>query len=346
VITTTASLAAVAAAAAATGEGRRLWPNLVPVGAMRAADALADLYYGLWQRDERMRPIGVGLALNAAASVAFMLALAAAGGGAPGAAAGSALGSWVALAYVHLRTSADPELRAALAVRPPAGPGRLLRLAREAAPLGLIVLLGSLQANVPRYFLQRQAGAAALGLFAAASQLTSAGSIVIGALGAAATPRVARLFAAGDGPGLRAVTRGLVLAGAGLGVLGVLLSAAVGRPVLAVVFRPEFAAAAPTLVVLSAAAGLGFVATLLGYLLTAARSIAVQPVLLLATLAATSAGCALLVPARGAPGAAWALAAGAAVQLGWSAIAVARLRPGARADAAAPDLPLGRAESP
>jgi O-antigen/teichoic acid export membrane protein len=330
--TTGAALLVVGAMAGWSGASAATWSVLVPVCAMRAADALADLYYAAWQRQERMGVIGGGLVLQALCQAAFMGLAAAAGGGAPAAAAGAALGSAVGLAFVVLRTHRDRELRATLPGGPAATSWRSTgRLAVEAAPLGVIVLLGSLQQNVPRYFLQHAAGDAALGIFAAASQLTAAGTIVVGALGGAAMPRLARLCAAGDAPGFRLLARRLVLGAALLGAAGVALSLLVGRQVLVLLFRPEFAAGAGALVVLSLAAGVGFVATLLGYVLTAARVIAVQPVLLAAALGVIVASCQLLVPARGAAGAAWALVAGALVQALASAAALSRFRLGAPA---------------
>jgi O-antigen/teichoic acid export membrane protein len=309
---------------------RTLWPVLVPVCAKAAVDALVDVYCGLWQQHERMGVVGLALSLNAATSVSLMMASALLGGGAPAVAIASAGGSCAALLFVHLRTARDAELRSALAPGPaPLEWRRLARLVRDAAPLGVIVLLGSLRMNVPRYFIQHHAGQAALGLFAAANQLTAAGDIVVQALGAAATPRLARASIDGDATGFRAIARRMVLLAAVLGVLGVAASALVGPEVLSLVFRPEFGSAAGVLVVLSVAAGVGFAATLLGYALTAARVIAVQPVLLSVTLAVACGSCAALVPTLGAAGAAWSLVLAAIVQVAWSAWALSRLRVGA-----------------
>lgn len=326
-ITTAAALVIMVPVAWSTGQWRTVWPILGPVCAKVAADALADVYYGLWQQRERMGVIGWGLTLNAVASVTFMAAVALLGGGAPAVATGAALGSCVALVFVHLRTASDPELRGSVA--PGAAPvewRRLGRLAREAAPLGIIVLLGSLQLNVPRYFIQHYAGEASLGLFAAAYQLTATGGIFIQALAGAATPRLARACSEGNAAAFKALARKLVLSAVTLGVLGVATSALIGRPVLSIVFRPEFGSAAGVLVVLSVAAGVGFVATVVGYALTAARVIGVQPVLLSATLAVAFACCAVLVPSHGAAGAAWALVAASVVQAVWSAVALSRFR--------------------
>lgn len=314
--TTAAALLALVPAGWATGQGGAPWPLLGAVALKAAADAVADIYLGLWQLHERM---GLGawmLSLNAVGSTALMAAAGLLGGGVASMAAGAALGSVLPLTVLHLRTAADPALRPALrAARAPRSWRRLLRLAREAAPLGVIVLLGSLQTNAPRYAVQRASGAAELGLFAAATQLTAAGALLIQALGGAAAPRLARAWVAGLHLAFRRLTRGLVLAAATLGVLGVATSLLVGRPVLAAVFGAQFGAAAPLLVVLSAAAGLGFVATLLGYALTAARVLVLQTWVLATALAVTAAGCAVLVPHLGAIGGAWALVGGSAIQV-------------------------------
>lgn len=297
-----------------TGAARDAWPVLLPLCAMRAADALSDMYYGLWQRAERMSLIAWGLVLNSAGSVALMTVASILDGGVPGAAVGAALGSYAALLFIYFRTASDVELRCA--ITSDAGPvawRRVFHLSREAAPLGFTVLLCSLQQNVPRFFVQYYAGAAALGVFAAAGQLTATADLVGGALAAAATPRLGVHRARSDASSFRKLTRNLVVAGGLLGALGVALSALAGRWFLVHVYRPEFASGAGMLVVLSAAAGMGVVASLLGYCLTSARVIAIQPLLLTVTLTVLAACCFAIVPRWGGDGAAWALLAATSV---------------------------------
>jgi O-antigen/teichoic acid export membrane protein len=308
---------------------------LALVAAMRAADAMSDVYFAAWQRAERMREIGVGMALNAGLSAGAMAAAVALGFGATGAIAGTVLGSLAALAYVCHRTSRDPELSMELSERQEGSGGRRwVRLGLEALPLGAIVLLTSLQQNVPRYFVQHAGGEIALGLFAAAAQLTAAGGIVVAALGRATTPRFARLLASGDLDGFRALARKIAGRGLLLGGCGAALAAVAGAPILRLLYGAEFAPAAPTLVVLSVAAGFGFVGSLLGYALTAGRVIAVQPLLLSFTLVALVAACFALVPAHGTMGAAWAFAIAAATHAALSGVVLSRVR--RRADEASP----------
>jgi O-antigen/teichoic acid export membrane protein len=326
--TTVVALLMIAIIAWGTGAGRSIVAVLLPICAMRAADAISDIYYGVWQQHERMSVIAGSLVLNSVSSATFMMGAAMLGGGVPGAAIGSALGSCAALVFVHLRTAWDAELRHAIVAR--SGPiawRRVARLAAEATPLGFSISLGSLQQNVPRFFLQRYGGEAALGLFAAASQLTMAGDVVIGSLGAAASPRLASLRAAGDAGAFRGLTRRLVLAGALLGAAGVALSLVGGRRILEVLYQPEFGSGARVLVVLSAAAGLGFVASLLCYSLSSARIFAVQPLLVAVTLAVLVACCAALVPRHGGDGAALALVAASSLHALLSWLALRKLRP-------------------
>jgi O-antigen/teichoic acid export membrane protein len=308
------------------GDARFGWSVLAPVCVMRIADLLADLYYGLWQRYELMRVIAVSRFVRSGGSVALLWAAVTLGTGVPGAAAGAALGSVAALVFVHDRTWRGSDLQRLERKGDPLSYRRLGRLAAEAFPLGVIVLLGALQANVPRYFIEVHEGREALGLFAAANQITSAGTLIIAALGSAAVPRLASWYASRDVVSFQSLLRKLVLAGAGLGIVAVALSAAVGREVLALAYSPEFAVGAHLLVVLSVAAGAGFVAALIGYALTAARIIAVQPLILAVTLALLVGCCAVLVPRHGAAGAAWSLVAASALHGVASWIAVHRMR--------------------
>jgi O-antigen/teichoic acid export membrane protein len=312
--TTVAAMVAIVIIARVTETTAAGWAVLLPVCAMRAADALSDCYHGLWQQHERMSIIAAGLMLNASGSVVLMIVASMLGGGVPEAAIGAATGSLAALLFIRRRTLGDRELRCA--VMSNAGPvawQRVFSLSRETAPLGLTVLLGSLQQNVPRFFVQYYGGATALGVFAAASQLTATADLLGGALAAAAAPRLGVHHARRDSWSFVKVVRNLVTAGLLVGALGVVLSVLAGRWFLVHVYRPEFASGAPTLVILSAAAGMTLIASLLGYSLTTARVIAIQPLMLTATLTVLAACCFAMVPRWGGEGAAWALLAATTV---------------------------------
>jgi O-antigen/teichoic acid export membrane protein len=71
------------------------------------------------------------------------------------------------------------------------------RLVKVALPLGIVAMLMSFNANVPRYFIEHYLGERELGIFAAMAYLMVVGGTVVGALGQSASPRLAKYYAAG-----------------------------------------------------------------------------------------------------------------------------------------------------
>jgi O-antigen/teichoic acid export membrane protein len=186
-ITTVLGVLACAAIAVFAARETGGWAVLGAVLVMRAGEAFTEVYFGLWQRQERMKVIGVGRLIQASVTISFVGGAALLGGAVLSTAVGAALGSVALVAYLYASTIRARDIDAA------AAPGaavpswrRLTALSAEGLPLGVIMLLGALQLNVPRYFVELHAGKTSLGLFAAATQLTAAGNIFVAALGAAA----------------------------------------------------------------------------------------------------------------------------------------------------------------
>ena len=81
-----------------------------------------------------------------------------------------------------------------VAVRSPV----LFGLAWLSLPLGLATASLSLMTSIPRYWISNHLGNEALGGFAVAGSLMVAMSLVVGAMSQAASPRLARYYAAGN----------------------------------------------------------------------------------------------------------------------------------------------------
>ena len=106
----------------------------------------------------------------------------------------------------------------------------LLRsLLRLALPLGLISMLGSLSANIPRYFVEAHLGSAELGIFSAIASLLSTGTLVISAFGQSIFVPVAQACARADRSVFRTFLIASTAVGAALGVAGVAGAAVLGR---------------------------------------------------------------------------------------------------------------------
>ena len=76
----------------------------------------------------------------------------------------------------------------------------------------------------------------------------------------------------GDGQAFCRLLSKLVAIGAGTGLAGVLLALVAGREILTILYRPEYADSADLLVLLMAAAAVSYMASFLGYGMTAAAS--------------------------------------------------------------------------
>src|SRR5206468_6244817 len=111
----------------------------------------------------------------------------------------------------------------------------LSRLTLIALPMGIVTMLGSLEFNIPRYFLERHVGVVELGVFSALAYVVLGGNALIGALGQSAVARLAREFADRRPDQFRRTLGKLLLVGALLGVLGLAGTGLFGRVLLAII---------------------------------------------------------------------------------------------------------------
>ncbi len=305
-LTSALALAAAGAWGLVAGYRGETLAVLLAFMAGKAVESICDVFYGHFQQRERMDHVARSLALR---GLLALLALAA-----TYAATGSLVAATVAMGAAWLAVLLLWDLRAARALQggapAPLGPRWrwpvLRRLVTLSLPLGVSMMLISLNANVPRYFVEQRLGPRALGVFAAMAYVMVAGTTVVAALGQSAAPRLARLFAAGDRRGFRRLLGRLVAVGAALGVAGVLVAALAGRPLLTLLYGAEYADPRVFLWVM-VAAGLGYVGSFLGYGITATRAFRRFTLPYAAVTAVAVAASAALIGAHGLLGAAWTL---------------------------------------
>jgi len=183
---------------------------------------------------------------------------------------------------------------------------KLWRLARLAAPLGLVAWLTTLFTSVPRLVLDKAIGTAEVGYFAALSSLLLVGKLMTGALGQTVIPRLSIYYVE-----KRRAFWGMVIKVVGvallLGVLGIAASALFGKLILTVLFTSAYAQHDWVFVNVMIAASVSFLFSCMNMSLTAARKFAVQfPLYALAAVAAAASAW-LLIPTYGMLGAAWSL---------------------------------------
>ena len=322
-LTTVLALVVTAGVVALSGYQRETALVVMIVAAMKACDAVSDVMFGLLQQREQMLGIATGMILNGVVSLAALIVALKLTNNIVWAAAGSGLGSAMAAAY-NLRTGASV-LRAESArhggptdarklLAPRWEPRRLRHLAVLAFPLGIAMLLTTLSGCIPRYIIQHSLGEHELGIFGALAYVMTAGRTVVNAMGQAATPRMARHYAAHETAAYSAMLMRLFGFGALIGVAGIVAAVAAGRGVLSLLYTPEYAAAAPVFTLMMVVAAIQYVVSFMGDGMTAARLFKPQVPLCAVVAAATLAAGLLLIPRFGLTGAAWASVISVAVE--------------------------------
>jgi O-antigen/teichoic acid export membrane protein len=315
-ITTALALLVIAGMVLVSGYRRETSLVILAVGMAKAFESVSDVLYGLLQQRERMDRIAKSVMIKGPLSLCVLAVAVYLTGSVFWGAVGLAVAWALILVGYDIRS-------AALILKPlpqPGGPApdgdnpkvvlhprwgmrTLARLAWLALPLGLVQMLVSLNSNIPRYFIEGYLGEYELGIFAAMAYLQRAGATVASALGQSASPRLAKYYAAGNGPAFRALLLKLIGIGILLGGAGVLVALIAGREILTLLYRPEYARP-DVFVRLMVAVGLTYVVWFLGYGMTAARYFRVQlPVNVFVTTVAVLA-CIWLIPSGGLRGAA------------------------------------------
>jgi O-antigen/teichoic acid export membrane protein len=341
VITTLLAMGTILLVAPYFGDRQVLTVKVViAVGCAKCFEALSDVIYGLFQSEDRLDQIGKSLILRGALSLI-------------GLGAGLYLtrdafrsvailaGAWllVLLFFDSPRarrfvTAADDNAMRWMIRRPPHWFQRQWRLAHLSLPLGIVMTLSSLNLSLPRYFIHAHWGERQLGIFSALSYTTVAVTLVADALGAAATPRLSRLFAAGRMSSFRKLVLRLAGCGAILGLAAWMTAKLAGGRLLTVFYNSEYAAHTDVFVRLMSAAGISAFGALLAYAITSARSFRIQVPIYLLVIGSNALGCALWVPASGLAGAASAVMLASVVQCSAFTVAAVWLFAPARAVAA------------
>ena len=318
-VTVVLGLLAMVAIVVVAGYRGTLAAIVLVVGLAKAFEAVSDIFYGLLQQRERMDRIATSMMIRGFLSLVALSATIYL--------TGSVLWGVISLAVVWGAILVIYDLRGggllspatastggrAAALGPRWDRRTLTRLVWLALPLGLVQMLVSLNASIAPYFIQRYLGGYELGIFAAIAYIERAETIVVSALGGAASPRLAKYYAAGDSVAFRTLLLKVAGVGAALGIGGVLVALVAGREILTLLYRPEYARY-DVFVGVMVVVGITNVSWFLGYAMTAARYFRAQlPLFALVTATTVLAG-GWFIPTAGLRGAVTTLFIAAVVQ--------------------------------
>jgi len=292
---------------------------IILVGIAKGFESLSDAYHGLMQQNERLDLMAKAKMIKGPVSLVALALLVYLTGSIVWGLLGL-IAVWAALLFlydipntIHI-TRTDP-MATEDWLKARWDRSAIIRLAWTALPLGVVMMLASLHANVPRYAVDYFLGPEMLAIFGAMVYFIAVGKMVVNSLTYSSSPRLGQYYAAGMARAFTRLVIKLAVTGAGLGVAGMLLVAVLGKELLTIFYGPEYASAAHVFVWLMGAEGLGFVAMFLGSALTAARYFRIQLPLQIVTVGTTAVASLVLVPPLGLVGAALAVLAGVSVRV-------------------------------
>jgi len=304
------------------GYGSQTTAVILIVGVAQLIDCLSENYFAISQKHERMDRIAKSQILRSTLSLTLVtLAL-----------HFTHSLMWGVLGYVISRSTILLTYDSARGTLALAGPRQAkegfferihpywnlrkqLGMAWIALPLGAVTVLGSLNGNMPRYFIEKTFGPADLGIFSALNYIPIAAVMVCTALGYAAFARLSKLYFAGDLAGFKSVLGKAVAVCGGMGLAGLLGSAVLGRQILTILYRPQYAEHVDLLLWLMAVGAVGCVASCLGCAMSAAGQFRQQVPLFIVVTGSSFVACYFLIPWRGLQGAALAALVSMCVQL-------------------------------
>jgi len=302
---------------------------VILVGVAKSVESISDVIYGLMQKCERLDRIAIAMMLRGVGSV-MVFALALWFTRSVAWAVVALAGWWSAVLLTYERKTGGELLKAFSSADERFVPSwewaRMRQLAWLSLPLGVVMVLISLNTNIPRYFVEHYLGEAALGYFAALAYVMVAGSTVMNALGQSAAPRLAKYYQSNRSAFKRLLAKMLLVAVA-VGGAGILIAALWGRPLLTLLYRSDYAQHADVFVWVMIAAAISYMSSMLGYGMTAARIFRAQVPLFASCSLGITMVCALLMKPHGMIAAAYALVVGSCIAaIGATTILMLQLR--------------------
>src|SRR5699024_9873265 len=190
-----------------------------------------------------------------------------------------------------------------------------LRLLKLTIPLGLAQLIASLNANVPRYFIESVHGAETLGFFAEIIYITTAGNNIIMAIGGATIPRLSRFYQQKNiRDYVKLITAFLLLIVLG-GIVALVIVKSFGGKILGLLYTPEYVIYTSEFFLFMLVGVIMYIGKFLETGLTATRKFSIQPYINMLILLIILTLSYMLIPRYGLAGAGYTLLIAEVVQV-------------------------------
>jgi len=287
---------------------------ILSIGLWKAVDSLADIFYGFFQKHEKMDLISKSMIIKGTISLVIMSACLYSTKTVVWGVFGVIFSSSFVLAIYDFgnyskmvrKVSQDTSRNIfnLVGVCKKSRINSVWRLAIYSFPLGVVVGCLSLNSNIPNFLIEKFMGKENLGIFAALSYLLIAGQVVVGALGNTASPRLAYYYELNDLANFKKLLKKMINIGMSIGIFGLLIVVFFGENILGLVYGTEYEVYSNILVILVLGAIPMFVFGFLGTALTAMQCFKAQSLIHILRVVFVSVFSVILINAFGLYGAA------------------------------------------
>jgi O-antigen/teichoic acid export membrane protein len=290
------------------GKGMSFVYIMFNVAMFKSVDSLLDISYGLYQKKERLDKMALSRSLRAVIGVVIFLILLFATNNAIFSLLGLSIGWFAVYSFYDF-----PNCQKISGFTFKANIKTLTRLFIVSLPLGCTLAIISLNSAIPKYFSERYLGIEQLAYFGSLAYITFLCGTAVSALGQATVTRLSVYFINNLKAFIMLLLKMTSIATI-LATLSVLIAMMFGEKIIKVIYANEYAAYNKVLVLLLVAGGVGYIASMLGYGLTATRYFKVQvPITIAVTLTLLFASI-LLIPKFGIVGSALSVLCGTLTQ--------------------------------
>lgn len=288
-----------------------LWKCILAMGVYRSVEALGDVYCGAMQQAERMDRVAMSMVWKGPLASFVFLGFVASGNSIEiGMLAMCVVGVSVLMCFDVPQAAKVMNLSLAAVVRPSKNLMRIGMLGRAVLPIGIGSVFLSLNANVPRYFIEAVDGKAMLGIFAGIMSVFAALHLIQASIGQAILPRLSKHFANGDQKSFLRLMQ-FVTATAFLSSSFVLMIAWwFAEPLLRLIYDEQFAVHGHLMRALAVVSALQCLVGCGATYLYAVRAIRAASLIQITGCVVAMVLSKVLIPQMGVLGAAWALGVG------------------------------------
>jgi O-antigen/teichoic acid export membrane protein len=288
------------------------------IGLTKLIESIIDLHYGLFQKMEKMEIIAKSLVTRGLASLFIIVILITITSSLLMAVIGYMI-TWVVL----LIAVDVPKAKQLGATYSSAINLKVIKkLFITSFPLGLVMMMISLNGNFPRYVIEEVVGIEAVGYFSAIFYIIVAGNLVINAIAQAISPRLSLYYSQQDYAKFTYLLTKFILIGFLYGFVCLILSIIFGKLFLGILYTHEYVQYYKLFILLVIAGAIAYGGAFLGIALTAMRKFTIQPILSIFWVLSTVVLSIWIIPKHGLIGAGVVAIVTAVVQLFTQAITV------------------------